>query len=422
MVPIYISRRHLLAAGASSIAIATLPSCSAETPPTAPASVRMLTWGDPDNQKLLKEQLGKYQAEAGLETVLQAVSGSSVYPDKLRTELLGGQGPDIFRIWGGQLAAPYVKAKQAADLTSLYDARGWSSKINQTATDGMSFDGAKYGVPIFSAAMGIWYSRTVFERAGIDKEPTSYAELEEVNSKLLLAGVTPAALGGKGGWHLMRLVEYLLETKAGSELHDKLLTGEASWDTPEVVETFAAVNLWQDKGWLPKGVLGLEPEDIEPAFIQGKAGYTITGQWIEGSEIARTKRPATDFGTFAAPTDQPVQRHSGFVEGYMINANSKKQERAADLIDFLIRPETQKAMLNGQSPITGAEPDPETAPLSYRWAEIAKSNPFYLVLDQALPKRQADQYFAVQSQVLQRSLTPAEAAKRMQEIMSARKS
>src|SRR3712207_9583731 len=69
---------------------------------------------------------------------------------------------------------------------------------------------------------------------------------------ILAAGTTPLATGGKYGWHLMRLYEYLLEHTAGPELHDKLLVGDESWDRPEVVEAFTLFKKWQDQKWMPE--------------------------------------------------------------------------------------------------------------------------------------------------------------------------
>ena len=65
--------------------------------------------------------------------------------------------------------------------------------------------------------------------------------------------------------------------------------------------------------------------------------------------------------------------------------------------------------------MTGAEPDQGKLPLSYEWTQGPGKKPFYTIQDQAFPKKQADQYFAIQSDVLQGKTTPAEAAKKMQE-------
>ena len=143
-----------------------------------------------------KEQIAKFDAQAGTTTTVDNLpgSGAAIYPDKLRTELLGGKGPDVWRIWGGQIGAPFVKAKQAMDLAPYYQKFGWDSKINTRAIEGMTFDGVKGGVPFVALGIGAWYNKAAFKKAGIAGEPKSYAELEEANEKLLSAGTTPVGL------------------------------------------------------------------------------------------------------------------------------------------------------------------------------------------------------------------------------------
>ncbi|MEU4192841.1 extracellular solute-binding protein [Kribbella sp. NPDC026611] len=384
-------------------------------------NLRLFTYEGDETIGLLKAQLKKFDAQAGTTTTVESLpgSGAAVYPDKLRTQLLGGKGPDIWRIWGGQIGAPFAKAKQALDLSKYYDKYGWDSSVNKQAVEGMTFDGLKAGLPLLSLGLGAWYNKSLFAKAGVSAPPKSYAELEQVNDKLVAVGVTPCGLGGKYGWDIMRLFEYLLEHTAGPELHDKLLTGAENWDRPEVVEAFTLFKKWQDKKWLPQGALGLDPADVEPWYVQGKTAYTIVGPWTEAAAILAAKKSPAAFGNFELPTDQTPVRHSGFVEGYMINAKTGNADKAAELLDFLAKPETQKALQITASTVKGAEPDPKALPLSAEWATKAGDHPFYTIQDQAFPKKQADQYFSVQSNLLQGSVKPDAAAKKMQEIVSA---
>jgi raffinose/stachyose/melibiose transport system substrate-binding protein len=283
----------------------------------------------------------------------------------------------------------------------------------------MTFDGVKAGAPFISLGIGGWYNKAIFEKAGVSAPPTSYAELEEMNEKILAAGTTPLATAGKYGWHIMRLFEYLLETSAGPELHDKLLVGEETWDRPEVVTAFTNFKKWQDKKWIPEGALGLDPSDVEPTYVQGTTAYTITGPWTEAAAIQTAGKDESGFGVFQFPTDQSQVRHSGFVEGYMVNAKSGNMEKAAELVDYILKPETQKALKVSASTVTGAEPDQKTAPLAYEWSQGPGKQPFYTIQDQAFPKQQSDQYFTIQSDLLQGKITPEEAAKKMQEVVSA---
>ncbi len=283
----------------------------------------------------------------------------------------------------------------------------------------MTFDGVKAGVPFISLGIGGWYNKAIFEKAGVSAPPASYAELEEANDKILAAGTTPLATGGKYGWHIMRLFEYLLETSAGPELHDKLLVGEETWDRPEVVTAFTNFKKWQDKKWIPEGALGLDPADIEPTYVQGKTAYTITGPWTEAAAIQTSGKDESGLRGLPVPDRPEPVRHSGFVEGYMVNAKSGNMEKAAELVDFIVKPDTQKALKVSASTVTGAEPDQKTAPLAYEWSQGPGQEPFYTIQDQAFPKQQSDQYFAIQSDLLQGKITPAEAAKKMQDVVSA---
>jgi raffinose/stachyose/melibiose transport system substrate-binding protein len=401
----------------------TTPAPAGQGGTSAPASnnLRVFTYEDKSTVGLFEEQIAKFDAQAGTTTTVDNLpgSGAAVYPDKLRTELLGGKGPDVWRIWGGQIGAPFVKAKQAMDLAPYFQKFGWDSKINTAAIEGMTFDGVKGGLPYIALGIGAWYNKAIFEKAGVTSDPASYAELEEANEKLLAAGTTPLATAGKYGWHIMRLYEYLLETSAGPELHDKLLTGEETWDRPEVVTAFTNFQKWQDKKWIPDGALGLDPADVEPWYVQGKAAYTITGPWTEAQAIQSAKKDSADFGVFQLPTDQTPLRHSGFVEGYMINAKSGNPDKSAELLDFIVKPETQKALKVTASTVAGAEPDQKELPLSYQWSQGPGKQPFYTIQDQAFPKKVADQYFSIQSDVLQGKTSPAEAAKQMQSAVSA---
>jgi len=206
---------------------------------------------------------------------------------------------------------------------------------------------------------------------------------------------------------------------SGPELHDKLLAGAESWDRPEVVTAFTTFKKWQDQKWIPEGAVGLDPADVELWYVQGKTAYTITGPWTEAAGIQAGNKKSEDFGVFPFPTGHEPARHSGFVEGYMINAKSGNPDMAAALLDFLITPETVKALKVTASVVSGAEPDKATLPLSYEWSQGPGKQPFYTIQDQAFPKKQADQYFAVQSDVLQGTTSPAEAAKQMQDVIKA---
>jgi raffinose/stachyose/melibiose transport system substrate-binding protein len=410
-------RRSLAFALASALAVALLSGCAGSAPASSD-TLRILTPDPPERLELLEEQFAIFEEETGISVTAEAISsGVTNFTSKLQTELVGGKGPDLWGIWGGTIGAPFATNGLAADLDPYYEEYDWNSAIPESYVEGMTWDGKKYGVPTSAYALTVFYSKSAFERAGVTATPTTYDELLDVNEKLVASGQVPLGLAGKDGSSLMRLFEYLLEKNAGPELHDELLSGGASWDDPAVVTSLTELKEWEDNGWLPEGVMALDPKITEPGFTQGAFAYTITGSWADAEFIQKASDP-NDYSTFALPTEQTPNRHSGWVSGYMINASSANKDNAAKLIDFLTRPDVQAALQNTASTIEGTGPDPEVFVVSAEQAELAAAAPNYTIQDQALPAEVSNAYFSVQSQVIQGEITPEEGAKQLGEAVS----
>lgn len=382
-------------------------------------AITLLTYDNVDEAKALRAQLADIRSATGIASTLDTVpgSGASQFPDKLRTRILGGQAPDVWRIWGGQIAQPFVDAGLVLDLSPYYAEHGWEQTLTAPGIAGMTFDGTPRGVPLNVASIGAWANTRILQEAGVGA-PNSYAELEQLNERVLEMGIHPGGFAGKYGWHLMRLFEYLLEVTAGPELHDALLRAEADWNQGAVREAFDLLRTWNDRGWITPGALGIDPGDAEQSFVQGTSAYTFSGPWLETQYIKTSGKPESEFTTFLLPTDHEQVRHSGFIEGYMISSSTGGADRAAELLDRLVAPEVQKALHNTQSATADAAPDAAEFPLSARWAEIRRSSPIYTIQDQAFPKAQSDSYFSVQSQVMQGGLDARAAAREMQSVIS----
>jgi raffinose/stachyose/melibiose transport system substrate-binding protein len=344
-------------------------------------------------------------------------SGAAIYPGKVQTELVSGGGPDLWRIWGGSLGGPFATGGFALDLAPYYEQYGWDQLVPEGAKDLMSWDGKVYALPTYHGTVVAWYDKAAFEKAGITAPPTTYEELLAANDKLVADGQVPFGTGGKFGWHIMRLFEYILEKNAGPELHDQLNAGEVSWDgNPAVIQSFKDFKEWADKGYLAQGVMGLDLSQEEPGFTTGKYAYTIAGAWVIGSINGATD--PTAFGQFVLPTGQTPERHSGFVEGWMINSKSPNQDAAAAIMNCMAQPEFVATSKIGNSTVIAAKPDAATNPLGAQNTDILINEPVYTIMDQALPAEQINGYFDIQSKVIQGSITPEQAATDMQAVMA----
>ena len=89
-----------------------------------------------------------------------------------------------------------------------------TSKFAPWVVDRITSDGVLYGVPNDALGMGFWYRKDIFEELGIEV-PTTFAEQEEVCATLKENDIYCVSMGGKFGWHTMRVLDYFLEYHCG---------------------------------------------------------------------------------------------------------------------------------------------------------------------------------------------------------------
>jgi raffinose/stachyose/melibiose transport system substrate-binding protein len=383
-----------------------------------PVELRFLSWTAANQEQQFNEMLAEFTAAhpnitISSETV--AGTGAATYPDVLRTGIAGGDPPDLFYMWGGSIAAPFIEADQVLPLDTYYEEYGWAERLVPWAAEAMQVDGVYYGVPKATRGMGFWYRKDIFEQHGIEI-PQSYEELEAVCTTLQEAGVACLSLGGKFGWNTMRLLDYFIELEAGPAMHDQLNQLEASWDSPEVVAAYQKLKTWVDNGWIVPGFLAVAPDDARQPFYRGQAAMVFEGDWLE-SVLHADEQDAANFDFFLPPTGHEPQRMSGFPEQVMITKDSEHPDEAALFLDWFLQPEIQQKYfqaIGGSTGVLNAFPSEEEFPLSVKWRQIIETHEAYPPTDQAFRKELMDSFFAVQDAIVAGAMTPEEGAAEMQ--------
>lgn len=113
---------------------------------------------------------------------------------KLQTSLGGADAPNAFFQAGGGKLAAQVEAGYLAEITD------GTTDIPDSAYAAHEVDGKKYAMPMTVLPGGIFYSKDLFEQAGITTPPTTIEELNDAVTKLKAIGVAPIALGAKDSW------------------------------------------------------------------------------------------------------------------------------------------------------------------------------------------------------------------------------
>lgn len=397
---------------------------TSEQPAAAPAAgeqitLRVATIFDATGLEQWKPIWDEFMAQnpnIKIEVESTAGSGAAIYPDQLKTAMASGTPPDIFFMWGGTVASPFIDADQVIDLEAYYQQYGWKDQFAPWVFDRITRNGKLYGVPFHALGMGFWYNKEVLAKNGVTV-PKTFAEQEAMCDTLKKNDVYCVTIGGKFGWHTMRVLDYFLEYTCGPELHNKLNLLEESWENPCVVEAYATFQKWIDNGWVVPDFLTVAPGDARFPWYKGEAALILEGVWYDGV-LKNDEQDRTQYDFYLPPTDHDPVRFSTFPEQWMISKGSKNPDAAAKLIDFISQADLQKKYPDtfANSATIGVNPDCTEWALTCKWRDlILGAKDTYPPTDQAFVKELMDGFFEVQDGIVAKKYTPEEGAKLMQQ-------
>lgn len=289
----------------------------------------------------------QYMASHPNVTIKISVIENDPFKTKLNTAMQAGTPPDIFQSWGGGVLQQYAKAGLMKDITPDLQSGGWGDSFSTAALNLYSYNGKYYGVPWDVGAVGFWYNKALFAKAGITQAPATWDDFLNVVKKLQAAHITPIALGEKDKWPGAFYWEYLAVRLGGKDAFDKAYSHNGgSFSDPAFVQ--AGTYLQQLVALKPfeNGFLGAAYDtDHRPLMGNGKAAMELMGQWAPSNDAASaTDKKGPDFGFFPFPT-VPNQQGTptdvlGGGNGFGIGKNASPE--AIDFVKFLTSADNQR--------------------------------------------------------------------------------
>lgn len=315
---------------------------------------------------------------------------NDAFKTKLTTVMQSGSPPDIFHSWGGGVLAQYAKAGLVQDLTSSLQG-DWGNTFNTAALNVYGNDGHYYGVPWDMGAVGFWYNKSLFQKAGITTPPAMWNDLLQAVKSLQKAGITPISLGEKEKWPGMYWWTYLAARIGGKAAFDKAYNRTGSFaDAPflqagQRLQELIALKPFQ------QGYLGAAYTDEQTTMGTGKAAMELMGQWAPSADASNApdkKGPELGFFPFPMveggagnPTD--VMGGGG---GFAIGKNAPSE--AIDFVKFLTNAQNAQTIASkgvGLPPIKSAA-QYITDPNSKQIVQLVSNAPYFqLYYDQYLP-------------------------------------
>ncbi|MER5479429.1 extracellular solute-binding protein [Streptomyces sp. NPDC002734] len=277
---------------------------------------------------------------------LQAIQNED-FDGKLQTALNSDTAPDIFLQRGGGKMRAMVEAGQvqALELTDTDRAN-----TGEAAVAGNTIDGKVYAMPTDTQPEGIYYSKDLFEKAGITAPPKTMAELEDAVAKLRKSGVAPIAVGAKDAWPAAHWYYNFAVRECSQDAMNKaaesLTFDDPCWTRAgEDLEDFLETDPFQ-KGFLTT------PSQQGAGSSAGmvanhKAAMELMGTWQPGviANLTPDKKSLPDLGWFAFPAVEGGEGDPtalmGGGGGYSLSKDAPKA--AFGFLQFLVTKDQQRA-------------------------------------------------------------------------------
>ena len=287
------------------------------------------------------------EANPNVTITIQSIQNEDM-DGKLQTALNSGDAPDIFMARGGGKLADVVEAGQAMDLTDkLTDET--KSALGEASLKAFSIDGKTYGVPTAVLPGGLYYSKDLFEQAGITETPKTMDDLNDVVDKLKAAGIQPIALGAKDAWPAAHWYYFFALRECSADTMAKA-AADMSFDD----------ECWTKAGQDLQDFAGTEPFNngfLTTSAQQGagssaglvanhQAAMELMGAWDPGviASLTPDKKPLADLGWFPFPAvdggeGDPTAMMGG-VDGFSCYVDAPAE--CADFLNFAAQKEYQE--------------------------------------------------------------------------------
>ena len=156
--------------------------------------------------------------------------------NKLKIAAATGSQGDVFMCWGGGYAQSYVEAGVVLPLDEYFESSGALDDMLDGALTYCTYDGQAYGLPLKQWAGTLFCNQDLFDQYNVEI-PKTWDQLMTAVETFRANGVTPMVLGAKDAWHIGMIQNALAVRTAGPDYMNQALMGEATFDTPEIVQS-----------------------------------------------------------------------------------------------------------------------------------------------------------------------------------------
>lgn len=310
--------------------------------------------------KQQKAVLEAFKKKTGIDYAYNQTE-SNAFQNNL-SQYLQGTPDDVFQWMAGFRTQFFADQGLLVDISDVWsDAGSKYSSGYKTASTGA--DGKQYFVPFTYYPWAIHYRQSVWADAGVSPDSIgTWDKFLGVLDGLKKKGITPIAVGDKGGWEAMGIFDLINLRTNGYQYHVDLLAGRAKWTDPKTIQVF--------KNWetlLPytnKNALDLEWDGAAKLVLQKKAAMQIMGSFMAEPFIQSGDADYKDLALVAFPEIEAANGRDALdapIDGFCLASGGNKETAGAkELAKFLMSKEAIDTYA-GIAPALGANPEQDNS-------------------------------------------------------------
>ncbi|MBN2657642.1 MAG: extracellular solute-binding protein [Spirochaetales bacterium] len=348
---------------------------------------------------------------------------NEAYKTKIKTAMAADEVPDVFFAWGAGFVKPFVDAGKVMPLDS-YLADGTADRIKGGANTNFMFSGKTYGLTFTQWVASLYCNKALFDKYGL-KIPETYDDLMTAVKVFNENGVIPITVGEKDKWPGMFWQNAFAIRTAGADMSNKALSGEASFNTPDFVESARLLSDLVAAGGFVDGALGLDYNEGGALFLEGQAAMYYMGDWFAG-DIASAESGIVDsvvaakFPTIPDGKGDATQFLGGSIDGLCVSEASENKDAAAAVAKYLMEQVSRNLVAAGSGIPTwntdGVVSSGSNPVVDQIKANIADSTGYVLAWDTFLSGADADDHKNYVAELFGQTMTPEAFAAAMQEM------
>lgn len=307
-------------------------------------------WSENEVQaEVLKAAIARFEEKNPGVTVEVNWAGREVR-EILRTSIDSGTQIDIVESGYDQIVSN-LGEEYLMDITQYMEGSDFEAAISDSmvafsksfVSDGESW----YYIPAQPFVGTIYYNAAIFEEAGIEAQPTNWAEFMDVCQKIKDAGYDPLTIDDA---YLPTLYGTYLASAKGVEWFTELMTTKDAtlWDDPMILQMAKDYAALSENGYFAASTgSNVFPAAQNGELALGTAAMYYNGSWLP-NEVASITGDDFQWGAMFFPAPEgsvyPYTTYTTGCQFYGVTKGCEHPELAVALLEEFTSVETQQAL------------------------------------------------------------------------------